>query len=386
MTWNWQQDAWPEFAWDPRKLARAEALFTEGAGVVIGLSRRLSADERASLSIELMSHEAVDTSAIEGEPLDRDSVQSSIRRHLGLEGDHRRTSPAEVGIAQMMVDLYEQAAAPLTEATLFNWHRLVTNGRTDLKDIGQYRTHADPMQIVSGPLHAPKVHFEAPPSAEVPPQMARFWTWLEQSGPQGPKPLPPITRAGIAHLWFESIHPFEDGNGRVGRAISEKVLALGLASPAITGMASTLLKHRKTYYAELERAHRDLEITDWLAWFAAKTLESQKRTLAQVEFILDKARLLDRVRGQVNSRQKKALLRLFAAGPEGFIGGLSASNYMRITDAPPATATRDLTALVSLGALLRTGENKATRYRLAIETEPSVTLEIADTLKSALGF
>ncbi len=380
MTWNWQQDSWPEFSWDPRQLARAEALFTEGAGVVIGLSRRLSADERASLSIELMSHEAVDTSAIEGEPLDRDSVQSSIRRHLGLSGDHRRASPAEAGIAQMMVDLYQQAPAPLTAATLFDWHRLITNGRTDLKDIGQYRTHADPMQIVSGPLHAPKVHFEAPPSVEVFAQMVRFWDWLERSAPQGPAPLPAITRAGIAHLWFESIHPFEDGNGRVGRAISEKILAQGLASPAITGMASTLLKHRKTYYAELERAHRDLEITDWLTWFAAKTLESQQRTLAQVEFILEKARLLDRVRDRLNPRQEKALLRLFAAGPDGFIGGLSASNYMRITDAPPATATRDLTALVGLGALLRTGENKATRYRLAIETQPSLTLEIADIL------
>ena len=380
MTWNWQQDAWPEFTWDQRKLARAEALFTEGAGVVIGLSRRLSADERANLSIELMSHEAVDTSAIEGEPLDRDSVQSSIRKHLGLEGDHRRASPAEAGIAQMMVDLYQQAPAPLTEATLFDWHKLITNGRTDLKDIGRYRTHADPMQIVSGPLHAPKVHFEAPPSAEVRSQMARFWDWLERSAPQGPTPLPAITRAGIAHLWFESIHPFEDGNGRVGRAISEKVLAQGLASPAITGMASTLLKHRKTYYAELERAHRELEITDWLTWFAAKTLESQQLTLAQVEFILEKARLLDRVRDKVNLRQEKALLRLFAAGPDGFIGGMSAANYMRITDAPPATATRDLAALVGLGALRRTGENKATRYRLNVAAEPSIVLEIADIL------
>uniref|UniRef100_B0T412 Filamentation induced by cAMP protein Fic n=1 Tax=Caulobacter sp. (strain K31) TaxID=366602 RepID=B0T412_CAUSK len=313
MTWNWQQDAWPEFSWDQRKLARAEALFTEGAGVVIGLSSRLSPDERSGLSIELMSHEAVDTSAIEGEPLDRDSVQSSIRRHLGPGGDHRRASPAEAGIAQMMVDLYEEAPAPLTEATLFNWHRLITNGRTDLKDVGRYRTHADPMQIVSGPLHAPRVHFEAPPSLDVPAQMARFWEWLDLSRPQGRAPLPAIARAGVAHLWFESIHPFEDGNGRIGRAVSEKILAQGLASPAITGMASTLLKHRKTYYSQLERAHHALEITDWLAWFAAKTLESQRRTLRQVEFILEKSRLLDRVQDQINPRQEKALLRLFAA-------------------------------------------------------------------------
>lgn len=378
--WNWRQDAWPEFSWDQTKLIRAEALFAEGAGVVIGVSRHLNLEERSSLSIELMSHEAVDTSAIEGEPLDRDSVQSSIRRHLGLHGDHRRASPAEAGIAEMMVDLYEQSAAPLTEATLFRWHGLITNGRTDLKDIGRYRTHDDPMQIVSGPIYAPKVHFEAPPSAEVPREMERFWTWLARSAPNGSAPLAPVTRAGLAHLWFESIHPFEDGNGRVGRAISEKILAQGLSTPAITGMATILLKHRKTYYAELERAHRELEITDWLLWFAAKVLEAQQHTLRQVEFILEKARLLGRFHGQLNARQERALLRMFAAGPEGFLGGLSAANYMTITGAPPATATRDLAALTAMEAVHRTGENKSTRYHLNITTTPVAALSAEDIL------
>jgi len=380
MTWNWQQDAWPEFTWDQRKLMRAETLFIEGAGVLVGTSKHLDATERNALTIELMSHEAVDTSAIEGEPLDRDSVQSSIRRHLGLAGDHRRVSPAEAGIAEMMVDLYEQASAPLTEATLFRWHQLITNGRTDLHDIGSYRTHTDPMQIVSGALHAPKVHFEAPPSAQLADEMQRFWDWLQRSAPKGETPLPAITRAGIAHLWFESIHPFEDGNGRVGRAISEKILAQGLTTPVITGMAGTLLQHRKTYYAELERAHRELEITDWLLWFAAKTIEAQQRTLRQVEFIIEKSRLLGRFRDQFNPRQEKAVLRMFAAGPEGFLGGLSAANYMKITASPPATATRDLAALVAMGALTRTGSNKATRYHLDIAAEPAVSLEIPDIL------
>lgn len=380
MTWNWQQEAWPQFTWDQRKLVRAEALFIESAGVLIGTSKHLDATERKLLTIELMSHEAVDTSAIEGEPLDRDSVQSSIRRHLGLGSDHRRASPAEAGIAEMMVDLYEQASVPLTEATLFRWHQLITNGRTDLHDIGCYRTHADPMQIVSGALHAPKVHFEAPPSARVASEMQRFWGWLKRSASTGEKPLPAVTRAGIAHLWFESIHPFEDGNGRVGRAISEKVLAQGLAAPVITGMASTLLQHRKTYYAELERAHRELEITGWLLWFAAKTIEAQQRTLRQVEFIIEKSRLFARLGDQINPRQEKALLRMFAAGAEGFLGGLSAANYMKITAAPPATATRDLAALVAIGALTRIGSNKATRYHLDAKVEAASTLEIADIL------
>jgi Fic family protein len=378
MRWNWQQEDWPNFSWNAPRLQKAEALFLEGAGIAIGISRHLGEADRGALSVELMSHEAIDTSAIEGEALDRDSVQSSIRRHLGLAGDQRRVKPAEAGIAEMMVDLYERVAEPLHESTLHQWHRLVANGRTDLADIGRYRTGGDPMQIVSGPLHRPKVHFEAPPAAQVDQEMARFLAWVEQSGPGGPSPLPPLTRAGLAHIWFESIHPYEDGNGRIGRAVSEKLLAKGLPTPVVTGMASTLLAHRKAYYAALERAHGRLEITDWLLWFAAKAIEAQRRTLQQVEFVLAKARTLDSLRGKLNPRQEQALLRMFAAGPDGFAGGLSAANYMTITGAPPATTTRDLAALVGLGALLRTGEHKATRYQLNIAIDGIRSIDIAD--------
>jgi Fic family protein len=378
MRWNWQQEDWPNLLWDAPRLQKAEALFLEGAGIAIGVSKHLNEADRGALSVELMSHEAIDTSAIEGEALDRDSVQSSIRRHLGLAGDQRRAKPAEAGIAEMMVDLYERVGEPLHESTLHQWHRLVANGRTDLADIGRYRSGGDPMQIVSGPIHRPKVHFEAPPAAQVDQEMARFLAWIEQSGPDGPSPLPPLTRAGLAHIWFESIHPYEDGNGRIGRAISEKLLAQGLPTPVVTGMASTLLVHRKAYYAALERAHGTLEITGWLLWFAAKAIEAQRRTLQQVEFVLAKARTMDSLRGKLNSRQERALLRMFAAGPGGFVGGLSAANYMTITEAPSATTTRDLAALVELGALLRTGGNKATRYQLNIAIDGIQSIDIAD--------
>jgi Fic family protein len=208
--------------------------------------------------------------------------------------------------------------------------------------------------------------------------MARFLEWVEATAPNGATPLPPLTRAGIGHIWFESIHPYEDGNGRIGRAISEKLLAQGLPTPMVTGMASTLLAHRNAYYAALERAHRALEITDWLLWFAAKAIEAQRRTLRQVEFVLTNARVIKGLRGKLNDRQERALLRMFAAGPDGFVGGLSAANYMTITGAPTATTTRDLAALVGLGALLRTGENKGTRYQLPIATVPIEPINIAD--------
>lgn len=156
-------------------------MFLEGVGIAIGVSRHLDEADRSSLEIELMSHEAIDTSAIEGETLDRESVQSSIRQHLGLAGEQRRVKPAEAGIAEMMVDLYERVTEPLDRATLDRWHRHVVNGRTDLADIGRYRSGGDPMQIVSRPIHQPKIHCEAPPAARVEEKMADFLIWIEQS-------------------------------------------------------------------------------------------------------------------------------------------------------------------------------------------------------------
>ncbi len=355
--------------------------------MVIGSSRHLDESSRETLVVDIMSHEALDTSAIEGEMLDRDSVQSSIRRQLGLAGDRRSVGAAEAGIAEMMVSLYRSLPNlldPLDHDRLHAWHRMVMNGRRDLEAIGRYRTHREPMQIVSGAVYAPRVHFEAPPSGQVQAEMERFLAWFEDTAPTGTRPLPALTRAGLAHLWFESIHPFEDGNGRIGRAIAEKALAQGMtqaleqngAAPVLTAVAGTLLKHRKEYYGALEAASRDLEVTDWLLWFAAKVIEAQRRSLAQVEFIIGKARLLERVRGKLNARQEKAVLRMFAAGPEGFTGGLSAGNYRGITGAAPATATRDLADLVALDVLRRTGERKATRYHLGVPLKPVATVTI----------
>jgi len=380
MSWNWQLPDWPNFTWEPARLARAETLFAEGAGMVIGSSKHLDDASREVLIVEIMSHEAMDTSAIEGEVLDRDSVQSSIRRQLGFSSDRRGVDPAEAGIAEMMVALYRSLADPLDHDTLCAWHRMVMNGRRDLGAIGCYRSHAEPMQIVSGAVYAPKVHFEAPPSEQVLAEMERLLAWFEATSPSGSRPLPALARAGLAHLWFESIHPFEDGNGRIGRAIVEKALAQGLSTPVLTAVASTLLKHRKRYYAALEEASRGLEVTAWLLWFASKVIEAQRRSLAQVEFILGKARLLERVRGQLNARQEKAVLRMFAAGPEGFTGGLSASNYRGITGAMPATTTRDLSDLVALEVLRRTGERKTTRYHLCVPLKPVVTVNVEDIL------
>ena len=171
--------------------------------------------------------------------------------------------------------------------------------------------------------------------------------------------MPALTRAGAAHLYFECIHPFEDGNGRVGRALAEKALAQSLGQPTLTALAATILARRKSYYEALEAANKQMEITEWLAWFAGITIEAQRRTLAMIEFLIEKARLFERLRGQINERQEKALVRMFKEGPDGFKGGLSAGKYATITGASPATATRDLVDL-SKKALWCASENCGT--------------------------
>jgi Fic family protein len=196
--------------------------------------------------------------------------------------------------------------------------------------------------------------------------MARFVQWFNRTAADGPEHLPPLSRAGIAHLYFESIHPFEDGNGRIGRAISEKALAQGSGDGSLTALAETILIHRKGYYAALAAANKSNEVTGWLRWFAGIGIEAQRRTAARIEFLIDKTRLLDGLRGRMNARQEKALLRILREGPNGFKGGLSAGNYLQITSASPATATRDLVELVERGALRRTGERRHARYFLTI--------------------
>ncbi|MGB9254142.1 MAG: Fic family protein [Candidatus Korobacteraceae bacterium] len=371
MTWDWQQRDWPRFRWDAARLAAAEQQYLVGGGILLGTVEHLGAEERDQLTVQAMSTEALTTSEIEGEILDRASVQSSIQRQLGLVVDSRRVPPREQGIAQMMVELYRTFAEPLSEATLFGWHRMVMSGRHDLTDVGRYRTSEEPMQIASGVVGAPKIHFEAPPSALIPAEMERFIEWFNTSAPEGPQCLPALTRAGTAHLYFESLHPFEDGNGRIGRAIAEKVLAQSIGRPTLIILAATMLARRSSYYAALEAASHRNEITGWLAWFAGITIEAQRRTQALIDFLIGKARLFDQLRGQLNERQEKALQRMFREGPEGFQGGLSAGKYASITKASPATATRDLADLTERGALVRTGERKHARYHLSIPLQPS---------------
>lgn len=366
MAWNWQQHDWPSFTFDAATLEKFEGEFLHRAGVVLGAMKHVGDDDRQQLAIDIMSEEAVKTSEIEGEILDRDSVQSSIRRQFGLTADTLKSRPAEQGIADMMVDLYNHVSGPLDAGRLFAWHRKLMQGRHDLASVGSYRTHPEPMQVVSGPLHKPKVHFEAPPSSTVTKEMDRFLDWFNDTAPDGPRPLHPVTRAGVAHLYFVSIHPFEDGNGRIGRAVSELALSQALKRPTLIALSRTIERHKNAYYDQLESSNKANQITNWLIYFAQTILEAQVQTHQYIVFLIEKAKLLDQVRGKINERQQKCLLRMFREGPDGFVGGLSARNYLNITQTSPATATRDLNDLVDWGVLTKTGERRHTRYHLNI--------------------
>ena len=366
MTWNWQLKNWPNFTWNQSQLEKYEHEFILNAGVIIGSSEHISNEDKQELFIQLLSSEAVDTSLIEGQHLNRDSVQSSIKKELGLSVDIKKATLAEKNIAIMMVDLYRKIDEPLTQEILCYWHTLLMRHDHRIEVIGAYRTHEESMEIVSGPDYAKKIHFVAPPSHVVPDEMNRLIRWFEDSSPNGNNRLPSLTRAGIAHLWFESIHPFEDGNGRIGRSIAEKILSQGYPNTMVTVLAKTLLQRKKEYYYLLGKASITLDINDWLLWFAEIALEAQQNTNSWVHWIIEKANFMRKAQCRMNERQEKVLLRLFQAGPEGFTGGLSAKNYMSITGTTIATTTRDLRDLVDKNLLIKTGERKSTRYYLKI--------------------
>lgn len=360
MKWNWQQDGWANFRYDESQAAQLEKRFLLNSGKWLGACAHLGEDDKAKLEISVLSDEALETSQIEGEILNRDSLQSSIQKQLGFKGDNRRVQPSEQGIAELMVDVYRSYDEFLTHKKLYGWHKMVVNGRTDLQDIGKYRTSPEPMQIVSGVLHNPKIHYEAPPSKRVSQEMKNFLEWFNTSREN----LPATVRASLAHLYFESIHPFEDGNGRIGRAIAEYAVSQSLKQPVLLSLSQAILKHKKRYYDELASASRSLDVTDWVNYFSETIIEAQEMSFRMVNFILGKSQLMNLLQGQINERQEKALLRMFAEGIDGFKGGLSSSNYQRITGASAATATRDLTDLVNKRALIKTGKQRNTRYWL----------------------
>jgi Fic family protein len=367
--WNWQKEGWPHFFYNQEALKSLEYRFMQANGIALGAFKHVQNHEKVQLLIEILVNEAMKTSEIEGEFLDRESIQESIKKNLGLESTKRKLPPAEFGISEMMVDLYRTYDNLLTHEQLFQWHRMVTNGRRDLVDIGRYRTHHDPMQVISGRLDKQTVHYEAPPSNAMKNEMKVFVSWFNRIHRQKNYTMLPLAKAGIVHFYFLAIHPFEDGNGRLARALSEKSVSMGFQRPALISLSQIIEAKKKDYYAYLGAHNTTLDLTDWLMYFGQTVLAAQDNTLKIIEFLIEKVKFFDRFSNMLNERQTKAIKRIFNAGHEGFKGGLSAENYIRIVKTSASTATRDLKDLVDKGILKKTGELKSSRYWLVLEKQ-----------------
>lgn len=366
MIYNWQQKDWPKFHYDLTDVGDALLAFAERTGRASGLLTGLNEDAKTEAAIELMVAEAIKTSAIEGEFLSRRDVLSSIRRNLGMGGSTSGGDKRAEGAAALMIDVRKTFAAPLSESRLFAWHKMIMTGSRRVK-AGAWRTHQEPMQVISGPVGHEKVHFEAPPSSRVPAEMKRFIGWFNDTAPGAKKEMTKaVVRAAVAHVYFESIHPFEDGNGRIGRALTEKVLSQGIGRPVLLSLSRAIEAQRSGYYAALQEGQKKNEITPWVDWFVRIALAAQIQAEEQIEFTLKKTRLFDRYSEQLNERQLQILRRMLEEGPEGFEGGMSAKKYMAITGASKPTTTRDLQDLAEKGIVDPIGGGRSTRYKIAL--------------------
>jgi Fic family protein len=365
----WQQPGWPSLRYDATKVAAVVALALRAQGVLEGKLAAIGFEQRQEIAAETWTQEALSTAAIEGERLDLEAVRSSIARRLGVPDAKAANIPRHVdGLLDVMEDAVSQAEKPLTHERLHAWQAaLFPTGFSGMSRIrvGGYREHAEPMQIVSGPIGREAVHYEAPSSAAVPAEMETFLTWLDGSSePNG------LVKAALAHLWFETIHPFEDGNGRVGRAIVDLVLARSAGEPGrVLRISQRLLARRGDYYEQLERAqHGSLDVTPWVGWFTEQVHAAFDMAASVVDLSLTKAMFWNEHRAKdLSPRQRKAVNALLDAGPGGFEGGMSTRKYENLTGAARATASRDLIELAAMGLLAQVGAGRGTRYYLQID-------------------
>ncbi|TKC08851.1 Fic family protein [Pedobacter frigoris] len=367
MSYNWQLQRWPDFIYNLDEVQPLIVNFAKETGEVNGIIQALPEEMRLENLLQLMLSEAIKTSEIEGEYLSREDVMSSIRNNLGLnESPVLVKDQQAAGIGRLMVDVRKSFQEPLSIITLKYWHELLMENAKQI-NAGEWRTGAEPMQVISGAYGKETIHYEAPPSSQVENEMLRFVDWFNSvEFGIGGDVAEAVLRAAVSHLYFESIHPFEDGNGRIGRAIAEKALSCSLGRPVMLSLSKAIEKDRKRYYAELKKAQAGLEITEWMIYFASVILEAQIDAKTMVQFTLKKAFFFDRYKSQLNERQLKVINKMLASGADGFEGGMTAAKYMRMAKISKATATRDLQYLHEIGVLLQEGLGRSVRYQITV--------------------
>jgi Fic family protein len=366
-TYIWQARDWPSWRYDLAALAQPLAGVSRAQGLLMGRLADVGMALRDQASLSVLTEDVIKTSEIEGEYLNVESVRSSIARRLGV--DIGALAPVDrhvEGVVEMVLDATANSKAPVTRDRLFGWHAaLFPTGYSGLVriNVGCWRDDATgPMQVVSGPLGRQRVHFEAPPADALESETRRFLTWANSESTE-----PPLIKAGLAHLWFVTLHPFDDGNGRIARAVGDLFLARADGSPQrFYSLSAQIQRERKAYYDILERTQKQsLDVTEWLAWF----LETLHRAVDQAQHTLDavlaKTRFWQRLAAPgsapLNERQVKLVNRLL----DGFEGKLTSSKWAVIAKCSPDTALRDITDLLARGVLRKSDAGgRSTSYEL----------------------
>ncbi|MDU9392433.1 Fic family protein [Pseudomonas sp. zfem002] len=368
--WIWQQPHWPAFHWHVDQLADLLRQCVHQQGHLLGKMGSVGDAQCRQSMLDALLQNIVTSSAIEGETLNASSVRSSLARRLGVdEPDANQTTARSEGLAELMLDAIAQPDHSLTLERLLHWHELLfPNQETSLAHrplhVGSLRGD-EPMQVVSGRLDRPVVHFEAPPRKGLEQQLDTFIDWFNGDS----RPLEPLLRAGLVHLWFVTLHPFDDGNGRLTRALTDLALAQGERQAIrFYAMSASILDNRQSYYRILEQTQKGtLDVTQWLVWFLQTLLAAMEQSLATIDRVLDKARFWQTHRQTpLSAEQLKVVNRLLDGGTKGFEDGISAAQYQAVAKVSKATATRHLADLLKKGVLEKlSAGGRSTRYRIA---------------------
>lgn len=370
MSWIWEQPDWPHFVWKQDELAGLLRETIQIQGQLMGKAEAAGDDFNRQSTLDTLLQNIITSSAIEEEQLNVASVRSSLARRLGLATDHSAHTTARTeGLADLILDATGNVEMPLSMERLFQWHRLLFPPGTVLPAhalrVGVLRDDF-PMQVVSGRIDQPTVHFQAPPTAGLEEQLAEFIRWFNRN--RLDSAVDPLIRAGLAHLWFVTLHPFEDGNGRLARAIADLALAQAEQKTIrLYTMSAAILNRRRDYYRILESSQRGtMDVTLWLLWFLDTLQVALKDSSTQIDRVLDKARFWRTHAGHsLIPAQLKVLNRLLEGGPDNFEKGISASQYQSVARVSKATATRHLADLVVNGFLeKKPGGGRSTRYRV----------------------
>ncbi len=375
MNYIYKNKDWPRMIWSHERLAGKLAGVRHRQGRIIGRMEALGFSLRNEAVLQTLTSDILKSNEIEGENLDRDQVQSSVARRLGIDvGGLVPVDRHVEGVVEMMLDATGRYADPLTEERLFAWHAaLFPTGHSGMTRIvvGRWReVQSEPMQVVSGPIGREKVHYQAPEAKRIPKEMSAFLKWFN-----APPTIDPVLAAGLAHLWFVTIHPFEDGNGRIARAIADMALARSEnSSQRFYSLSTQIRKERNAYYDILEKSQKGgLDITPWLEWF----LGCLDRAIGGAEEILAgifrKARFWESQAGKpLNDRQRLILNRLL----DGFEGNLTSSKWAKLAKCSQDTALRDIDDLVKRGVLVKkAGGGRSTSYALVVFDRSSMTQE-----------